>query len=73
VDHQPRRLVHDQKVLVLERDLQRNVLRLVVGRRRLRDLYANIFVPTNLGRGIAKELARALDGSASDQSLEALS
>ena len=72
MDDQTRRLVDHQQMLVLEHDLQRNFLRLVVSRRRLRNCDAKLFVAADLGCRVAERLARGFDGAAADQRLQSL-
>src|SRR5947209_14851857 len=66
VNHQARRFVDHQQVLVLEYDLERDVLRLVMGRRWLGHGKAECLFAPHLDRGITKRLASGLHGTAAD-------
>src|SRR6185437_7007543 len=67
VDDEPRRLVDDQEMVVLEDDHERNVLWLVMRGLRLGDGDAQLFHAVDLCRRIANRLAFRLDRPASDQ------
>ena len=71
MNDQARRLVDDQQMLVLEDDLQRNVLRFVVRRRRLGDRNAQALRrPRTLVAGSRTGLPAGFHGAASDQGLQ---
>src|SRR5690349_13720761 len=72
VDHQSRRLVDDQQMLVLEGDGQRNVLRLVVCGRWLGNGKAEALVAADLRSWVSQRLPGDFDGAASNQRLEPL-
>jgi hypothetical protein len=72
MDDQPRRLVDDEQVLVLEEDGQRDVLRFVMRRRGLRNREAKRFAAFDLESGIAHCRALRLHSAAADQGFEAL-
>ena len=63
VHYQTGGLVDDEQVLILERDVQRNVLRFVVRRRRFRHCDAQGLFSANLCRRIADRLSLSLDGA----------
>ena len=69
VDVEAGRLVDDQEVIVLEGDHQRDVLRLVMRRFRIRDCEAERLAALHLQRGIADRLAVGFQRARPDQHL----
>src|SRR5207249_7635939 len=67
-----RRLVDDQQMLVLEHDLERDVLRLIVRWNGIGNCDMELLAAAHLGCRVADRLARCLDGAASDQRFQAL-
>ena len=71
MDNETGRLVDDQQMLVLEDDPQRDVLRLVVSRRWLRNRKQERFASTDLQRRVANGRGpEGFQGAATDQSLQ---
>ena len=72
MDDHARRLVDDQKMLVLEHDFQRDILRFIVRRLGLGNREAEALVAADFHRRIANRSPFALDGAAADQRLQPL-
>lgn len=73
MDDQSRRLVHDKEMRVLEDDRDRDVLRLVVGRRWLGDLEPEAFSSSDFHRRVAQRRLAGLELPVADQGFQPLS
>jgi hypothetical protein len=72
MDHQSGGLVDHEKVLILEDDIQRDILRHIMRRFRLWDVETKCFVAVDLCCGVPDRRSAALKSSGADQRLQAL-